>query len=72
MYFYKIRTNSNVIYEGISSNMADLKYLLKRKIELNNLEGRVEILSGKKVIEKYDLKAGGVMLVREDDTPSKA
>lgn len=55
MFFYKIKSTSNVVYEGLSSKREELDYLLKRKIELSNFKGHVEIYDGKKLIEEYDI-----------------
>lgn len=55
MYNFKITTESKTIYEGLSSNMEDLLYLIKRKIEINKIAGTVEIFDGKKKIEEYKI-----------------
>lgn len=55
MYFFKITTPSNVIYEGLSSKIEDLNYLIDRKIELSGVKGKVEIFDGKKLIKEYEV-----------------
>ena len=54
MYFFKFKTRGNVIYEGLSSNTKDLEHLLRNKINLNGLEGRVEIFNGRKLVDEFD------------------
>lgn len=61
MYFFEIRTKANVKYEGLSSNIEDLRYLLRRKIQAQELEGEVVLRNGKKVIERYAIEKDGVM-----------
>jgi hypothetical protein len=53
MYHFKITTDRNLIYEGISSNKDDLIYLVNRKVETNKITGTVEIFNGKKKVEEY-------------------
>jgi hypothetical protein len=53
MYHFKITTDQNVIYEGLSANKDDLMYLVTRKVEASKVTGTVEIFNGKKKIEEY-------------------
>jgi hypothetical protein len=53
MYHFKITTDRNIVFEGLSSNKDDLMYLVNRKVEIHNLTGTVEIFNGKKKIEEY-------------------
>jgi hypothetical protein len=53
MYHFKITTDRNIVYEGLSANRDDLMYLVKKKVEINSLTGTVEIFNGKKKIDEY-------------------
>ena len=53
MYHFKITTDRNIIYEGLSANKDDLMYLVNKKAELDKLTGTVAIFNGKKKIEEY-------------------
>ena len=53
MYHFKITTDRNIVYEGLSANRDDLMYLVNRKVETGKLTGTVEIFNGKKKIEEY-------------------
>jgi hypothetical protein len=55
MYHFKITTDRNIVYEGLSANRDDLMYLVNKKVEINNLTGTVEIFNGKKKIEEYKI-----------------
>jgi hypothetical protein len=55
MYHFKITTDRGMSYDGLSSNIDDLMYLVKRKVETNSLTGTVEIFNGKTKIDEYKI-----------------
>lgn len=53
MYHFKITTDRNIVYEGLSTNRDHLMYLINKKVGINSLTGTVEIFNGKKKIDEY-------------------
>lgn len=55
MYSFKIKTKNGKIVEGLSSELETLEEMITKKIQFDNIDGRVEIYSNKKIVKEYDI-----------------
>ena len=55
MFKFVIKSNDGREYEGIASDQGDLDYLISKKVSSSAIKGTVEIYSGKKIIDSYQV-----------------
>ena len=55
MFKFVIKSNDGREYEGIASDRGDLDSLIKSKVSTSVIKGSVDIYSGKKIIESYQV-----------------
>jgi hypothetical protein len=55
MYRFVIQSNDGREFEGVASDRGDLDYLINKKVSSSAIKGSVDIYSGKKIIESYQV-----------------